>query len=301
MEGDLLGLREEDRRRPVKPQVRWSKRRECPHPGHPGADADGEHGVAVVAPGSLAGPPPGLVISPMRGPGGDAKTDARRYPSTLGSARRVVTNHHPSPFHGRPSRSARAGRRPGRRRRPGRTLRRRAGGGEPVRAGPGPDHRDPGGQPRSVRHVLAERVLAERVLAEHDRLRRRRHLLSDQHQRGHLRRHRDLAGLHRRVVQHQLARATARLARLRGDRHRDQHPAGPAGQPRPATARRVGLPGRAQLGAYPDRQQSTRGGRPLDGRRREPGGGVGTAVAAGRGAARRGTPTRAGPSSGCPR
>ena len=41
---------------------------------------------------------PGLVISPMRGPAEQAKTDARRYPSTLGSARRVVTNHHPSPF-----------------------------------------------------------------------------------------------------------------------------------------------------------------------------------------------------------
>ena len=52
--------------------------------------------------------------------GGDAETDERRYRSTLGSARRVVTNHHPSPFHGRPSRPARVGRRPGRRRRPGR-------------------------------------------------------------------------------------------------------------------------------------------------------------------------------------
>ena len=56
------------------------------------------------------------------------------------------------------------------------------------------------------------------------RLRRRRDLLPDRHQRGHLRRGRDLARLHRLLVEHQLARPAARLARLRGHRHRDQQP-----------------------------------------------------------------------------
>ena len=62
-------------------------------------------------------------------------------------------------------------------------------------------------------------------------------------------------GLHRRLVEHQLARPADRLARLRGDRHRDQlaGSTSPA-QPRRPAARRAGLPDRAQLGAHPDRR-----------------------------------------------
>ena len=59
------------------------------------------------------------------------------------------------------------------RRRHGRARGRR----QPVRARPGPDRRRPRREPRPVRHLAADRVLAERL-----RLRRRRHLLPDQHQ-----------------------------------------------------------------------------------------------------------------------
>src|SRR3954447_10194264 len=166
------------------------------------------------------------VISPMcRGPPGSRLTLVD--PSTPRRVRRAVIDH-PRTAPGTPFPSHR-----GRHARPDRRLPDRChqrSGRQSLRAWPGTHHGEPGRQPRPVRHRPAERVLAQRL-----RLRRRRHLLPDQHRRGHLRRRRHLPRLHRDLVQHQLARAADRLARLRGHRHRDQLGARPARLPgRPA-------------------------------------------------------------------
>ena len=122
----------------------------------------------------------------------------------------------------------------------------------PARHAPGDDPRSGGGRgPRRAEHRVPQGTRPHRghghrrarTVRHHVdlgavigiRLRRRHHLLPDRHQPGHFRRGRHLARLHRALVQHQLARAADRLARLRGHRHRDQLAASTS-QPAAATS-----------------------------------------------------------------
>ena len=147
----------------------------------------------------------------------------------------------------------------------------------PFERGPAPTVASIEADPRLVRHRPDHRRPQQRL-----RLRRRHHLLPDQHRGRHVRRRRHLARLHRVAVQRRLARPAAGLAGLRRDHHRHPVHAGPAGQPRAAVAGRAELPGQHQRGAHQDRRHPARRDGPLDGRRRQPGGGQYPADAAGR-------------------